>query len=89
MPRIWIAELMISDRTALKIATKHGLSADEVKAAVEKVVGLRFSWDYDLVRGERAILKVRIKGHKRLVVLYPDRAGRDGVWHLGSAYEDN
>ncbi len=71
-----MASLRISQATAHKISTVHGVQADEVKAAVQFVSGLRFTWDEDPDRGRRAIVAVRIRGKSWKVVLYPDRKGR-------------
>lgn len=88
MPTIWVADLRISDATAHKISTKHGLSADEVRSAIQCVTGLDFAWDDDPTRGLRAIIVARIREFKVYVVLYPrvDDAYGDS-WNLGSAYQ--
>jgi len=46
--RIWVGLLDLSPRTAHKIATLHGLQADEVREAVQCISGLSFSWEEDL-----------------------------------------
>ncbi len=48
---IWVAELRISDRTAQKLSSVHGLQADDVRDAVQCVKGLPFTWDDDLPGG--------------------------------------
>lgn len=86
--RIWVGLLEISDQTAHKIATLHGLQADEVRGAVQCVSGLPFSWEDDPERGWRAIVRVPIRGTPHLVVLYPADDPFDESWNLGSAYPD-
>jgi hypothetical protein len=83
---IWVARLRISDATAHKISTQHGLQADEIRDAVECVRGLTFVWDDDLDRGRRAIVETFIRGHRVLVVLYPADDPLGEVFDLGSAY---
>lgn len=86
MPKVWVAKLHISDRTAQKIIQRHRITPDEVTDAIVGVVGLRYVWSEDPERGKRAIIETAIRGRRVLVVLYP----RDSVvvdeWSLGSAY---
>jgi hypothetical protein len=83
---IWVAQLRISNATAHKISTQHGLQADEVRGAVECVRGLPFVWDDDPDRGRRAIVETFIRGYRVLVVLYPADDPLGEVFDLGSAY---
>jgi hypothetical protein len=83
---IWVARLRISDATAHKISTQHGLQANEVRDAVEGVSGLPFVWDDDPQRGRRAIVETFIRGDRVLVVLYPAHDPLGDVFNLGSAY---
>lgn len=84
---IWVGDLRISDRTAHKLSTIHGLQADEVRDAVQCVRGLLFVWDDEPERGRRAVIRVRIRGRRYLVVLYPAHGlAEDDVWNLGSTY---
>lgn len=87
-PTIWVAELRISDRTAHKVSTRHGLHADEIRDAVQCVEGLPFAWDDDPERGLRAIVEVEIRHQLYLVVLYPVSHPMGDVWRLGSAYRN-
>jgi hypothetical protein len=84
--QLWVARLRISRATAHKIATRHGLQAAEVREAVERVRGLRFSWDDDRERGRRAIVETFIRGHRVAVVLYPVNEPIEDEYNLGSAY---
>jgi hypothetical protein len=83
---IWVAQLRISNATAHKISTQHGLQADEVRDSVECVPGLTFVWDDDPERGRRALVEIFIRGQRVLVVLYPVDDPLGGVFNLGSAY---
>jgi hypothetical protein len=85
VPGIWVARLLISERTEKKIINVHGILPEEVHAAVVCIRGLHFSWDDHPERGRRAIVKARINDRPALVVLY---AADDAVddWWLGSAY---
>jgi hypothetical protein len=83
---IWVARLNISPRTAHKISSVHGLQADEVRAAVERVPGLPFTWNDHPERGRRAIVRAVIRDRPVLVVLYPTHDPFGEVWNLGSAY---
>lgn len=79
---IWVAELRISDRTAEKVASKHGLRVDDVRRAVQCVEGLDFAWDDHPERGRRAIVKTLIGNQVVLVVLYPTNDPVGDVWNL-------
>lgn len=83
--RVWVAQLHISERTADKLADKHGISADDVRSHVQRVGNLRGAWDYHPQRGLRLLLKVPMEEQMILVVLYP-RDDSDEAWNLGSAY---
>jgi len=84
---IWVADLRISDPTAHKIETKHGLSPGEVRAAVLRVSGLNYSWDNHPTRGLRVIIDTRIRDFRVLIVLYPrENDVFADSWNLGSAY---
>jgi hypothetical protein len=83
---LWVAELRISRATARKLASKHGLEAEEVREAVQCVTGLRFIWDRHPQRGLRAIVETRIRGKTVLVVLYPAEHPLGDAFNLGSAY---
>ncbi len=83
---IWIADLRISRKTSVKIWTKHGLTEQEIRDAVQCVAGLSCVWHDHPDRGKRAIVETFIR-RRVLVVLYPrpDDAYGDS-WNLGSAY---
>lgn len=83
---IWVAMLYVSQKTAQKLASKHGLDVDDVRQAVTCVPGLRAVWDEHPERGLRAIIEAYIAGRKLLVVLYPANDQWGDGWHLGSAY---
>ncbi len=85
-PRIWVAQLLISTRTARKITERHQITPQEVQDSVVCVPGLKFSLHVDDERGERAILRVSIRGRPALVVLYDAGHPFGDVWHLGSTY---
>jgi hypothetical protein len=85
---IWVAQLNISAATAHKLSTQHGLDADEVRDEIQCVEYLSGVLDDDPERGQRAILRVRIRNVWHLVVLYPVEHPMGDVWNLGSAYPD-
>lgn len=85
-PPLWVARLIISSRTAGKLTRRHGLDWQEVHDAVVGVRGLRYVWDDDPERGRRALVEVRIRGNRCLVVLYPVADPSGDVYALGSAY---
>lgn len=86
MPSIWVAELRVSDQTAEKIASKHGLEVGAVRQAIVCVEGLPYVIDIDPQRGERAIVRTAVAGRECDLVLYNARHPLGDVWHLGSAY---
>ena len=67
---LWVARLEIRPATAHKVSSRHGYQADEIRAAVERAVGLRYGWELHPERGLRAIVETDIRGPV-LVVLYP------------------
>jgi hypothetical protein len=85
-PKVWVAVLNISWRTAEKISQLHQLTCDEVRDAVVCRSGLPYVWDIDPDRGARAIVKIQIRGRPALIVLYPTDDSSGDVWNLGSAY---
>ncbi|MFJ7042308.1 hypothetical protein ACIQVC_02730 [Streptomyces sp. NPDC101112] len=86
---IWVAELIISDKTEEKIVSRHRISAEEVKDAIVCIAGLPFRWDDDPDRGKRALVRVKVRNVAYLVVLYPVQDPMGDVWALGSAYPLN
>lgn len=83
---LWVARLIISARTAEKLASRHGLDQQEVHDAIVCVRGLSYIWDDDPERGRRALVEVRIRGRRCLVVLYPVADASGDVYALGSVY---
>lgn len=83
---IWIAELIVSQRTAEKLIHEHHLTEDEVRDQVVAQPGLVFSWHDHPERGRRAILNVTIRSRVCLAVLYPVEHPMGDVWALGSCY---
>lgn len=84
---LWVAQLHVSARTAEKLSSKHGLSVDDVRHAVECVSGLTYVWDFDEERGWRAIVRAALRGRSCYVVLYDAGGSLGDVYNLGSAYE--
>jgi len=85
VPKIWVAQLAISERTAQKIEHKHGVTPGEVRDAVCCVKGLN-AWSEDHIdHGLRWFVRVAIRGGMHLVVLYPSPYDSD-VFALGSCY---
>ena len=88
MERIWIAELLISDRTSDKIRQRHQLDPREVKDAIVCVSPLSARLDADPERGLRYIVAVEIQDRRVLVVLYRASDSDPDIFYLGSAYPD-
>jgi hypothetical protein len=85
--KVWIAGLSISPRTRAKIAGRHGLDVDDLRAHLVGIAGLGGSWQDHPERGRRALLEVPFHGRRILVVLYPAPDLGEDVFRLGSAYE--
>ncbi|WP_285595809.1 hypothetical protein [Actinomycetospora sp. NBRC 106378] len=83
--RIWVAVLHVSDRVREKITNRHGIEEQELRDEVECIPGLRATWDDSPDRGRRAIVEIRLRRQRVLVVLYPTGIDPD-EFHLGSAY---
>jgi hypothetical protein len=85
---LWVAELIVSDATARKLAAKHRLDWREVHDAIVGVRGLRYAWHDHPLRGRRALVEIHV-GHQRCVaMLYPVGIAPTDVFALGSAYPD-
>lgn len=84
--RLWIAGLSISPRTRQKVAGRHGIDVDDLRARLVGVGRLRATWDDDAERGHRALVLLEVHGRRVLVVLYPAPDLGDDVFRLGSAY---
>jgi hypothetical protein len=83
---LWVARLIVSQKTAEKLAGRHRLNWQDVRDSVVCVSGLRYAWDRDPERGRRALVEVEIRGMLCLVVLYPVDDSSGDVYALGSAY---
>jgi hypothetical protein len=86
---VWVADLIISERTRVKVDALHSIDAEAVRQAVVCVRGLRGTWDEDDERGERMIVSVVVGRVPTEVVLYPVDHPMGDVWSLGSAYPGN
>jgi hypothetical protein len=85
--RLWIAKLLISDRTATKISSKHSLSPNAVRDELECREGVEAVWDVHPERGGRWLVQV-VVGHRRVIaVLYPRPDLGQDTFALGSAYK--
>jgi hypothetical protein len=82
---IWIAELSISPKVAEKLRHKQKIEENEVRLAVVCVASLKYRWDTHPEQGRRAIVEVKIRKKRALVVLYPVDEPTD-TWALGSTY---
>jgi hypothetical protein len=83
---LWVAHLRVSEATARKLSSKHGLDWQDVRDAIVGVRGLRFVWDDDPYRGQRALVEATIGGRSCAVILYPVDDPLGDVYALGSAY---
>lgn len=83
---MWVADLLISDRTATKITGRHGVTPDEVTQAVVCVERLQYTWHLDEERGARVLVSTAIRGRACIVVLYDAGHVLEDVWRLGSVY---
>jgi hypothetical protein len=86
VPWLWVAQLITSEATKRKIATKHGLDWRDVNQALVGTRGLRYTWEDHPERGRRALVEANIGGRRCIAVLYPVEDSLGDVWALGSAY---
>ena len=92
---LWVAQLLISDETRQKLASKHTLEAEDVRKSLVCVPGLLCEWHTDH-RGTRALAEIELpirtgRFHRKrrrriLIVLYPVKHPLGDVYALGSAY---
>ncbi len=90
---IWVAKLIISQKTGAKLASLHRLEVEDVRLAIQCVAGLRCTWKHHPERGWRALVEVDVRRRgllKRrirvLVILYPVDDPVGDAYALGSAY---
>jgi hypothetical protein len=83
---LWVAQLIVSDRTAEKLSSRHGLDVGDVRQAVVGIRGLQYVWDEDKERGRRALVEADVAGRVCIIVLYPVEHPLGDVYALGSAY---
>ncbi|WP_306208441.1 hypothetical protein [Actinoplanes sp. RD1] len=86
MGALWVAKIHISARVEEKINSKHQITADEVRAAVECVEGLDYKYSFHEVRGWRWLVKTRIRGRPVMVVLYEAADPLGDIYRLGGAH---
>ncbi len=86
LEKVWVARLHISWRTATKLRAIHAFEPDDVRQAIECVVGIRGKWVVDDARGRRLMVKSLVAGRPALIILYRASWAHD-EWNLGSAYE--
>jgi hypothetical protein len=55
--RDWVGEIRFSPAVVEKLRTKHGLTPEQVRAAVANGAHDAFSWDDDPLYGRRLILE--------------------------------
>ena len=85
---IWIAELLISERTAQKLRIKHGLNPADVRRALLATRGLRARRIRDEERGERFLVRSSVNGEDCLAVLHDaSSTDADSVWRLATMYK--
>ena len=83
---LWVARLIISDATKLKLSTLHRLDWHDVNEALVGVRGLSYFWHDDPERGIRAIVAIEVNGRNCIAVLYPVADPFGDTYALGSAY---
>jgi hypothetical protein len=83
---LWGAKLLVSEATARKLASKHGLDHRDIHEAIVCVSGLAYTWHRHPARGLRALVEVSVCGRPCVVILYPIADTLGDVYALGSAY---
>lgn len=86
MPEVWVARVVVSDRTRAKVAAKHGLDVELLLAHLVGVRGLPFRWDEHPDRGRRVVVSLTLGRRQVAVVLYPAPDLGEDCFRLGSAY---
>ena len=85
--RVWIAEIVCSDRVAHKIRTKHGVDVHQVREAVQFYGYRDARWHVHPERGERLIVRGKDFTGKSLIVLLKPLDLDDGTFRLVTARE--
>jgi hypothetical protein len=81
----WVGEVRFSAAVAEKLRVKHGLSPDQVRAAIAWGAATAGRWDDDPIYGRRLILEGSdIDGPIRVYLRPIDR--RDGLWECLTAW---
>lgn len=86
MAQLWIAELLISDRVAEKIRSRHNQDPDAIRQALVCQWNLEYTWDNDDEWGLRAIVDTEVQERLVRCVLFPSDHPMGDMYHLGTAH---
>ena len=85
VPRLHVDHVEISPEVAAKIASKHGVSADDVRAACQAPARYRRAWWTRNADGySRLVVVGVVRGRVLKIVLQPIDVA-DGAWRLRTA----
>lgn len=85
---LWVAELIISERTRAKITSYHNIDPNDVRQAIVAAEGLKYKHRSDEPRGPRYYVEFSIGPARVLAALYPVAHPLGDVYALGSAYRE-
>jgi uncharacterized DUF497 family protein len=83
--KVWIGDILISERIEEKIRRKHGVRPEEVEEACRFGNHERVVWHDHHNYGRRLIVVGRTRGGRRLVVILSPVDEPNGVWSLRTA----
>lgn len=81
--RFYFAALEISPAVATKIQSKHGVTPDEVREALDNYEHAR--WDYSDERGVRLLVIGRTSRGRTIKIVLQPVHGSEGDWRLRTA----
>lgn len=86
--KVWIAEILISDRVVHKIQQKHGVAPRQVREACLFFAYRAARWDVDAERGSRLIVRGADYDAIPLIVVLKPVSVADGIFRCVTARRD-
>lgn len=84
-PRVWIAEIIFPLEVALKLGSKHGVSAWEVEEACLFGAHREARWHEHPTFGRRLLVRGETYAGRRILAILSPIDESDGVWECRTA----
>lgn len=83
--KVWIAQIEISPRIEIKLGTKHGISAHQVREACLFFAYRAARWEVDSERGSRLVIRGADYDDIPLIVVLKPLSLADGTFRCVTA----